>query len=180
MNQQRFLDVFLDDKRATVELELLAGKGSVRYWSGVGLDEFFAHGRPLRFSHILGLLFFLNGLIVLFLVEFLPVHHGQEIQQYPFKFFKRVEYFNASASVESRRLQQPHITVFTVIGSVVDGSAEQVDLLLDVWVLAAHVVLHFADKSKGPVLLGVLPGIVLLEEGEKLLEIVLAVLVVEI
>jgi hypothetical protein len=164
VDQERSFDVFLDHKGAGVELELFTKERFLCDWSGVSLNELLTHRHSLRLSDVPGLLLFLCVLIIFLLVEFFPVHHGQKIQQFFFQLLERVEYFDSPASVEPCGFQQPHVAIFAIVGGVVDGPAQQIDLFLDVGVLATHVVLHLADKSIRPVLLGIFPGVVFLEK----------------
>ena len=125
-------------------------------------------------------LVFLFLALLWFLFDLLAVHHGQVLQQDAFEFLEGVEYFDAPAPVESGGLEEPQVAVLVVVGAAVERFAQNIDLLLNFRVLPSHIILHFADKTKRPPLLAVLPGIVLLEEAQKLLEVVFAVLVVEI
>ena len=94
----------------------------------------------------------------------------------------RVEDLDASASVEASGFEQPEVAVFGVVSGVVDWFGEDVDLLLDVWILPGHVWFELGEEGEGEVvLLGlVLAGVVFLEELEEGLEVVLAVLVIKI
>lgn len=114
------------------------------------------------------------------LLDLLPTHHSQILHQNPFKILKVIEYLDTPSPIESSRLQKPHIAVLGIVSIAVQRFAEGIDLLLDIRVLPSHVILHLVDQSKGPVLLAALPRVVLLEEVQELLEIVLAVLIIEV
>jgi hypothetical protein len=167
----------LDDEGAGVKLELLADEFRVGRRRCISLSNVLAEGYLVSFP--------VNGPIVfvpfvLLLLKLLPAHHGQKLKENPLKLLNRIEEFDASASVQAGRFQQPKIAILTVVTTAVERLAEHVDFLLDIWVLPSHKVLHFGDKGERPALLGCFPGIVFKEEVKKLLEVVLTILVVKI
>jgi hypothetical protein len=114
VDQKGFLYVFLDDEGAGVEFELL---GRLEFGLCAGfqfccLFEVFLQRGVLFLSFLCVFICLLVSFLGACLLELLPVHEFQVVEQYLFELFEGVEDLYASAAVESGGFEEPQVAVF--------------------------------------------------------------------
>jgi hypothetical protein len=132
--------------------------------------------------------------LLLAMLRFLAPVELHVHQQNLLQAFQRVEYFNATTTVESGWFEQPHITFLFGVARVQNWLGERVGLTLDFRILPTHITQELLDKC-ADLLVGVcatvgsgcsrcgfrtLAWLVSQKEVQKLLEVILAVLIIEV